>query len=89
VTSTWRGWVGLEAAHFRTTPAFEFLERDSDLALVDIAASAGFSDQSKLSTYFKRAVGVTLSQFPKSARNRQNSASLDKNAPGAPPTISP
>jgi methylphosphotriester-DNA--protein-cysteine methyltransferase len=68
VTSTRRGWVGLEAAHFRTTPAFELLERDSDLALVDIAASAGFSDQSKLSTHFKRTVGVMPSQFRKSAR---------------------
>jgi AraC family transcriptional regulator len=44
------------------------LVRDSDLALVGIAASVGFSDQSKLSTHFKRAVGVTPSQFRKSAR---------------------
>jgi AraC family transcriptional regulator len=44
------------------------LMRDSDLPLVDIAASAGFSDQSKLSTHFKRAVGLTPRQFRKSAR---------------------
>jgi len=41
---------------------------DCDLPLVDIAASAGFSDQSKLCTYFKRAVGLTPRQFRKSAR---------------------
>ena len=44
------------------------LMRHSDLPLADIAASAGFSDQSKLSTHFKRAVGLTPRQFRKSAR---------------------
>ncbi len=44
------------------------LIRHSELPLVDIAASAGFSDQSKLSTHFKRAVGLTPTQFRKSAR---------------------
>jgi AraC family transcriptional regulator len=45
------------------------LMRNRDLPLVDIAASAGFSDQSKLCTYFKRAVGLTPRQFRKSASN--------------------
>jgi len=43
------------------------LLRKSDLSLVDIAASAGFSDQSPFSTHFKRVVGVTPRQFRKSA----------------------
>ena len=44
------------------------LLRKTDLALVDIAASAGFSDQSKLCAHFKRVVGLTPRQFRKSAR---------------------
>jgi AraC family transcriptional regulator len=44
------------------------LLRKTDLPLVDIAASAGFSDQSKLSAHFKRVVGLTPRQFRKSAR---------------------
>ena len=65
------------------------LLRKSDLPLVDIAASAGFSDQSKFSTHFKRVLGVTPRQFRKSARIAQNSASLAKTPSDAPPTIPP
>ncbi len=43
------------------------LLRQTDLPLVDIAASAGFSDQSKLCGHFKRVVGLTPRQFRKSA----------------------
>ena len=43
------------------------LLRGSDLPLVDVAANAGFSDQSKLSAHFKRAIGVTPRQFRKTA----------------------
>ena len=46
----------------------QHLLRNSDLSLVDIAASAGFSDQSKLSAHFKRVVGLTPRQFRQSAR---------------------
>ena len=46
----------------------QHLLRNSDLSLVDIAASAGFSDQSKLSAHFKRVVGLTPRQFRLSAR---------------------
>jgi transcriptional regulator GlxA family with amidase domain len=46
----------------------QHLLRHSDLSLVDIAASAGFSDQSKLSAHFKRVVGLTPRQFRQSAR---------------------
>ena len=44
------------------------LLRKSDLSLADVAASAGFSDQSKLCAHFKRVVGLTPRQFRKSAR---------------------
>ncbi len=44
------------------------LLRTSDLSLADIAASAGFSDQSKFSTHFKRVLGVTPRQFRASAK---------------------
>lgn len=40
-----------------------------DIALAEIALSAGFSDQSQLCNHFKRIVGVTPGQFRKSARN--------------------
>jgi AraC family transcriptional regulator len=39
-----------------------------DLSLADIAACAGFSDQSQFSHHFKRIVGVTPGQFRVSAR---------------------
>ena len=45
------------------------LLRGSDFSLVDIAVSAGFSDQSKFSTHFRRVVGLTPRQFRKSASN--------------------
>jgi AraC family transcriptional regulator len=39
-----------------------------DLSLAEIAACAGFSDQSQFSHHFKRVVGVTPRQFRSSAR---------------------
>jgi AraC family transcriptional regulator len=44
------------------------LQRDGNLSLAEIAADAGFSDQSQFSRHFKRLVGVTPGQFRKSAR---------------------
>jgi AraC family transcriptional regulator len=44
------------------------LLRQGDLSLAEVAACAGFSDQSQLSQNFKRVVGVTPGQFRKSAR---------------------
>jgi AraC family transcriptional regulator len=38
------------------------------LSLVEVAAGAGFTDQSKFSHHFKRLVGVTPRQFRRSAR---------------------
>jgi AraC family transcriptional regulator len=52
----------------RVERAKQFLQRDGDLSLADIAASAGFSDQSQFSRHFKRLVGVTPRKFRMPAR---------------------
>jgi AraC family transcriptional regulator len=51
----------------RVERAKQFLQ--GGLSLAEVAASAGFSDQSQLSRHFKRLVGVTPGQFRMSARN--------------------
>jgi AraC-like DNA-binding protein len=43
-------------------------KRYSDQSLAEVAARAGFSDQSQFSHHFKRLVGVTPGQFRMSAR---------------------
>jgi AraC family transcriptional regulator len=53
----------------RVGRAKQLLRQDRDLSLAEIAACAGFSDQSQFSHHFKRVVGVTPGQFRKSARN--------------------
>ena len=40
----------------------------SDLSLAEVAARAGFTDQSKFSHHFKRVVGLSPRQFRRSAR---------------------
>ena len=45
------------------------LLRDGELTLAEVAAGAGFSDQSHLSHHFRRVVGVTPGRFRRSARN--------------------
>jgi AraC family transcriptional regulator len=56
----------------RVERAKEFLLlHGHDLSLAEVAASAGFSDQSQFSHHFKRLVGVTPRQFRKSARTAQ------------------
>ena len=52
----------------RVARAQPLLHPDRDLSLGEIAARAGFSDQSQFSQHFKRAVGVTPRQFRMSAR---------------------
>jgi AraC family transcriptional regulator len=47
----------------RVARAQELLHPDRDLALAEIAARVGFSDQSLFSHHFKRLVGVTPRQF--------------------------
>jgi len=46
----------------------KWLLREGDLSLAEVAASAGFTDQSKFSHTFKRVVGVTPKRFRRSAR---------------------
>jgi AraC family transcriptional regulator len=52
----------------RVDRAQQLLQPDGDLSLAEIAARAGFSDQSQFSHHFKRVVGVTPRQFRRSAR---------------------
>ena len=44
------------------------LQAGTDLSLAEVAAEAGFSDQSQFSQHFKRVVGATPGQYRKSAR---------------------
>ncbi len=53
----------------RIERAKQLLEESSDLSLAEVAAHAGFSDQSQFSNHFKRLVGVTPGQFRTPARN--------------------
>jgi AraC family transcriptional regulator len=52
----------------RVERAKEVLQGGTDLSLAEVAAHAGFSDQSQFSHHFKRLVGVTPGQFRMSAR---------------------
>jgi AraC family transcriptional regulator len=52
----------------RVERARQFLQGGDDRSLAEIAAQAGFSDQSQFSRHFKRLVGVTPGQFRMSAR---------------------
>ena len=52
----------------RVERAQRLLHESDDLPLAQVALGVGFSDSSKFSTHFKRVVGVTPTQFRKSAR---------------------
>jgi AraC family transcriptional regulator len=52
----------------RIERAQQLLKGGGDLSLADVAARAGFSDQSQFSHHFKRLVGVTPGQFRTPAR---------------------
>jgi AraC family transcriptional regulator len=52
----------------RVERAKQFLQTGPDLSLAEVAACAGFSDQSQFSHHFKRLVGVTPGQFRMPAR---------------------
>jgi AraC family transcriptional regulator len=52
----------------RVERAKQLLREGDDLSLAEVAAAAGFSDQSQFSQHFKRLVGVTPGQFRRSAR---------------------
>jgi AraC family transcriptional regulator len=51
----------------RVERARQLLQAGTELSLADVAAEAGFSDQSQFSRHFKRLVGVTPGQFRVSA----------------------
>jgi AraC family transcriptional regulator len=52
----------------RVERAQQLLQGGGELSLAEVAAHAGFSDQSQFSHHFKRLVGVTPSQFRTPAR---------------------
>jgi AraC family transcriptional regulator len=52
----------------RVERARQLLQAGTDLSLAEVAAGAGFSDQSQLTHHFKRLVGVTPGQFRTPAR---------------------
>jgi AraC family transcriptional regulator len=52
----------------RVERARHLLQAATDLSLAEVAACAGFSDQSQLTQHFKRLVGVTPGQFRRPAR---------------------
>jgi AraC family transcriptional regulator len=52
----------------RVERARQLLQGGDDLALAEVAAHAGFSDQSQFTRHFKRLVGVTPGQFRTPAR---------------------
>jgi AraC family transcriptional regulator len=52
----------------RVERAKELLQAGTDLSLAEVAAHAGFSDQSQFSRHFKQLVGVTPGRFQLSAR---------------------
>ena len=47
----------------RVERAKQLMEGGGDLSMAEVAACAGFSDQSHFSQHFKRLVGVTPGQF--------------------------
>jgi AraC-like DNA-binding protein len=63
------------------------LLREGDLSLAEIAARAGFSDQSQFSHRFKRVVGITPRQFRMSARIGQEAASRSEKPDREPLSI--
>jgi AraC family transcriptional regulator len=53
----------------RVERAKHLLQQGRDLSLAEVAADAGFSDQSQFCRHFKRLVGVTPGRFRTPARN--------------------
>jgi AraC family transcriptional regulator len=52
----------------RVERAQQLLQQDRNLSLAEIAACAGFSDQSQFCHHFKRLVGVTPGQFSRQCK---------------------
>jgi AraC family transcriptional regulator len=68
----------------RVERAQQLLQPDGDLSQAEIAARAGFSDQSQFSRHFKRIVGVTPGQFRTSARIEQKPQVTPRNRTTSP-----
>jgi AraC-like DNA-binding protein len=60
------------------------LQGGADLPLAEVAAHAGFCDQSQFSHHFKRLLGVTPGQFRTRIRNAEDDAISAKNPDGEP-----
>jgi AraC-like DNA-binding protein len=71
----------------RVERAKELLQAGADLPLAEVAAHAGFSDQSHFCHHFKRVVGVTPGQFRTPARIAEQAASPCKKPQSDPLTI--
>ena len=69
----------------RVERAKQLLQARTNLSLAEVAAYAGFSDQSQFSHHFKRLVGVTAGQFRMSARIGYETASPCKKPVSNPP----
>ena len=52
----------------RVERAKQLLQAETELSLAQVAARAGFSDQSQFSRHFRRLVGVTPGRFRTPAR---------------------
>src|SRR5262249_52420661 len=71
----------------RVERAQQLLRGSDDLSLAEVAARAGFPDQTQFCQPFKGPAGVTPRQFHKSARIAENPASRSKTPGHEPPTI--
>ena len=71
----------------RVERAKQLLQAGTDLSLAEVAARAGFADQSQFCHHFKRLVGVKPGQFRISARIAERAASPSKKPDGDPLTI--
>jgi AraC family transcriptional regulator len=70
---TFRQHHGTTVGEYLRALRVEFAARElssSDMPLLDITLAAGFSDQSKLSTTFKRATGMTPTAYRALFRRR-------------------
>jgi AraC family transcriptional regulator len=71
----------------RVERAKQLLQAGDDFSLAEVAARAGFSDQSQFSQHFRRLVGATPGKFRMSARIAQKTAIPAKKPQSDPLTI--
>jgi AraC family transcriptional regulator len=69
----------------RVERAKQLLQAGDDFSLAQVAARAGFCDQSQFSHHFRRLVGVTPGQFRSPARIEYETASPAKKRESVPP----